>query len=714
MEGFSDLLEEIRHQGGSLLWVMQKKQFMESSQIKSKRSPDQIKRDVLNSERLRHVISKILEKPDEPKPVLEEVKSEAKKILDEMAHDFDLKYVRLLGFILIKVFSSIYKHIFYNSDIMDNMSVIKHYPTVLLPLHRSYMDFLLVSIVCYHKNLQLPAIAAGQDFLSMSFVSKMIRHCGAFFIRRSFGSDELYWAIFREYVQQHLSNCDRPLEFFIEGTRSRTSKSLQPKQGMLSTCAELFIRGHRCQDIYFIPISLTYERLLEETLYANELLGIPKPKESVSGLVKARSILSQSYGSIFINFSRPISLREIIFLTNGPSPSNSSNLLSPSFIFELKKDQIKQIESFSYLILIQMLRNQIIQPISIICTCLLLKNRSKFNTKLEINLDSLVEQSIFLKSLLLNLGVKVYWPIDSHFKNTINLVLENLNTHQNLFNFDPLIALKQSDNLFESASTYIALCSYKNQLVNYLVRVSFVSIGLVLSSIDDNLNLNQALNIYIFLSRVFSKEFIFKPGEEAKDFHDSYKYVINTSLLLERDHGLEINLFNTKKLIFFIVLFEKMIKNYCKIYSILVRLIPPDQNRYFIEDEKNFSKEIQTRIFNEMKSGEIKNDFLFDFEVLSLNTIANAISILNLVGVVENKNLVIVERLIHLKNKLGFINGLLRFKIENLLNSSREFEEKIGTKENIGLSFEKCEQSEPEFVLDDFFKYFNLKHNSRI
>jgi len=67
-------------------------------------------------------------------------------------------------------------------------------------------------------------------------MSNVIRHTGAFFIRRSFGSDELYWAIFHQYVQEHLHNCDRPLEFFIEGTRSRTSKSLQPKQGMLSTC----------------------------------------------------------------------------------------------------------------------------------------------------------------------------------------------------------------------------------------------------------------------------------------------------------------------------------------------------------------------------------------------------------------------------------------------------------------------------------------------
>ena len=57
---------------------------------------------------------------------------------------------------------------------------------------------------------------------------------GAFYIRRSFGSDQLYWAIFNEYVHTQLKNGDHPLEFFIEGTRSRTNKSYVPKIGVLS------------------------------------------------------------------------------------------------------------------------------------------------------------------------------------------------------------------------------------------------------------------------------------------------------------------------------------------------------------------------------------------------------------------------------------------------------------------------------------------------
>lgn len=35
-------------------------------------------------------------------------------------------------------------------------------------------------------------------------------------------------------------------------------------------------------DIRMVPISISYERTLEELLYARELLGVPKPKESTT------------------------------------------------------------------------------------------------------------------------------------------------------------------------------------------------------------------------------------------------------------------------------------------------------------------------------------------------------------------------------------------------------------------------------------------------
>ena len=54
------------------------------------------------------------------------------------------------------------------------------------------------------------------------FVRWIFRNSEAFFIRRSFGSDQLYKAIFQEYVLQVLKQ-GHPMEFYIEGTRSRSA-----------------------------------------------------------------------------------------------------------------------------------------------------------------------------------------------------------------------------------------------------------------------------------------------------------------------------------------------------------------------------------------------------------------------------------------------------------------------------------------------------------
>ena len=177
-------------------------------------------------------------------------------------------------------------------------------PVLILPTHRSYADFLLVSYLCFTLDIPLPVIAAGMDFKGMKFVNNLLQNAGAFYIRRSFGQDLLYWCIVSEYIQYHINNFQAPIEFFLEGTRSRNGKSLPPKTGngktaalfgissysicifcsdlgLLSMALEPYLKGD-VPDIQICTMSISYERILEDNLYAYEVLGIPKPKESTS------------------------------------------------------------------------------------------------------------------------------------------------------------------------------------------------------------------------------------------------------------------------------------------------------------------------------------------------------------------------------------------------------------------------------------------------
>ena len=55
-------------------------------------------------------------------------------------------------------------------------------------------------------------------------------------------------------------------------------------------------------DMMIVPISISYDRVLEENLFAQELLGIPKPKEATSKLFKALGVLKENYGRQILGF----------------------------------------------------------------------------------------------------------------------------------------------------------------------------------------------------------------------------------------------------------------------------------------------------------------------------------------------------------------------------------------------------------------------------
>jgi len=74
-------------------------------------------------------------------------------------------------------------------------------PVVFAPTHRSYIDFILLSLTMLFFNMELPHICAGEDFLNILVVADMLRSSGAFFMRRTFKGDDLYKVIFTEYVK---------------------------------------------------------------------------------------------------------------------------------------------------------------------------------------------------------------------------------------------------------------------------------------------------------------------------------------------------------------------------------------------------------------------------------------------------------------------------------------------------------------------------------
>jgi glycerol-3-phosphate O-acyltransferase len=185
-------------------------------------------------------------------------------------------------------------------------------PLLLVPSHKSHIDYLVLSNVFLEHDLVPPHIAAGAN-LSFFPLGPIFRRCGAFFLRRSFKGDRLYGVLFRGYVRRLLRE-GYSIEFFIEGGRSRTGKLLPPKLGLLGMIVEGALEddGQRARQAMVVPVSIGYEKVIEEKSYARELAGGEKRKESVGGLLRATRVLAGEYGRLNIQFDEPFALGEAL------------------------------------------------------------------------------------------------------------------------------------------------------------------------------------------------------------------------------------------------------------------------------------------------------------------------------------------------------------------------------------------------------------------
>jgi 1-acyl-sn-glycerol-3-phosphate acyltransferase len=141
-----------------------------------------------------------------------------------------------------------------------------------VPTHRSYIDFIILSYIFFGYGIKCPHIAAAEDFLNMAIIHILLRKSGAFFIRRDQQENRvLYKAIMTEYVTKLLMDKSH-LEFFVEGTRSRVGKMLEPKYGILTMVVDA-VQAHKIPNAYIVPITINYERVLEGATFPLELLG---------------------------------------------------------------------------------------------------------------------------------------------------------------------------------------------------------------------------------------------------------------------------------------------------------------------------------------------------------------------------------------------------------------------------------------------------------
>ncbi|MFC5582262.1 glycerol-3-phosphate 1-O-acyltransferase PlsB [Rhodanobacter terrae] len=232
----------------------------------------------------------------------------AHKLVLEIAADYSHPVVRSVSFLLANFWNKLYDGIAMHH--FDKVrAVAPGYEVVYVPSHRSHADYLLMSYQLHVSGVVVPHIAAGVN-LNLPAIGPILRRGGAFFMRRSFTGNPLYSVVFKEYMAQ-LIDRGVPIEYFTEGTRSRTGRLLAPRGGLLSMTVRAFLRAPR-RPVLFQPVYIGYEKLMEGKSYIGELSGKPKEKESLLGLLRGLKVLRQRYGHVALNFGEPIELTPLL------------------------------------------------------------------------------------------------------------------------------------------------------------------------------------------------------------------------------------------------------------------------------------------------------------------------------------------------------------------------------------------------------------------
>jgi glycerol-3-phosphate O-acyltransferase len=202
------------------------------------------------------------------------------------------------------------------------------HPVVFLPSHRSNLDRLSLQFMLWENDLP-PNHTAGGINLNFFPIGPLLRRTGVFFIRRTFRDNELYKIVLRSYID-FLIEKRFPMEWYMEGGRSRSGKLNAPRFGLLHYVVDAVERG-KSEDVQLIPVSITYDQIQDVPDYAREAQGRGKEEESIGWLVRAVRSLRRRYGDIYIRFGDPVPVSSVLNDTTDRGEDYSTGLQKLAF-----------------------------------------------------------------------------------------------------------------------------------------------------------------------------------------------------------------------------------------------------------------------------------------------------------------------------------------------------------------------------------------------
>lgn len=444
----------------------------------------------------------------------------AGKYITEIAADFKFSYIEFFVLVLTRVFRKIFSSFVVDLEAIETIKeASKETPCVLIPCHRSHMDYLVISYLAYMHGMVPPHIAAGAN---MSFfpMGTIFRHSGAFFLRRKIGDDPIYAAVLSQYIRKLLKE-GHSIEFFIEGGRSRTGKTLAPKFGILSYITDAVL-SKAVRDVTIVPIALNYERIVEMEGYSNELTGREKRQENLRNLVKSAQVLDSRFGNLYFTAGRPIRLSEFL----GSAIEKGAELP--------EEERRHLVRKLGYRVLDHINRAYVLNPTALVATILLSHHRRgirrsrllelagflvDFATSRQHALAPALQRA--LKASIVDLIQARETAAEAGDRRAADLARGKamapvLDEALDLMDSLGYVNVEQFDDdaiIQVNPSARIYMNYYRNNCIHIFQREAIVTTSLIYRNLESTLSLEALESDSMFLSQLLKREFIFRSGD---------------------------------------------------------------------------------------------------------------------------------------------------------------------------------------------------------